>query len=84
MDLDDLAIDESKMEQAMNMLAGQAEQMNEDDPRQAAELMRKLSDMSGLKLGQGMEEALTRMEKGKILKKLKLNWVMPLKGKTLL
>ena len=63
-DLDDLPIDESKMEQAMGMLAGEAERMNQEDPRQAANLMRKLSDMTGLKLGPGMEEALSRMEKG--------------------
>ena len=63
-DMDDLPFDESKMEQAMHMLAGEAENINEDDPRQAADLMRKLSDMSGLKLGPGMEEALNRMEKG--------------------
>ncbi len=62
--MEDLPFDESKMEQAMNMLAGEAENISEDDPRQAAELMRKLSGMSGLKLGQGMEEALSRMEKG--------------------
>jgi len=61
---DDLPFDESKMEQAVNMLAGQAENMNDDDPRQAASMMRKLSDMTGLKLGPGMEEALHRMEKG--------------------
>jgi putative FmdB family regulatory protein len=63
-DMDDLPFDESKMEQAMNMLAGEAEGMGEDDPRKAADLMRRLSEMSGLKLGQGMEEALSRMEKG--------------------
>ena len=63
-DMDDLPIDESKMEQAMNMLAREAEGMNEEDPRQAANLMRKLSDMTGLKLGPGMDEALERMEKG--------------------
>ena len=63
-DLDDLPFDESKMEQAMGMLAGEAETMNEDDPRQAANLMRKLTDMTGMKLGAGMEEALARMEKG--------------------
>ncbi|MBA3030344.1 MAG: zinc ribbon domain-containing protein [Desulfobacteraceae bacterium] len=63
-DMDDLPFDESKMEQAMGMLAGEAENINEDDPRQAANLMRKLSDLSGLKLGQGMEEALSRMERG--------------------
>jgi putative FmdB family regulatory protein len=63
-DLGDFPIDESQMEQAMNMLAGEAEKMNEEDPRQAANLMRKLSSMTGLKLGPGMEEALSRMEKG--------------------
>ncbi len=57
-------IDESKMEQAMNLLANEAEQMDEDDPRQAADLMRKLTDMTGMNLGPGMEEALARMEAG--------------------
>lgn len=57
-------LDESKMEQAMNLLASEAEHMDEEDPRQAANLMRKLSDMTGLNLGPGMEEALTRMEAG--------------------
>jgi putative FmdB family regulatory protein len=63
-DLGDLPFDESKMEQAMHMLAGEADKINEDDPKQAANLMRKLSDMTGLKLGGGMDEALRRMEKG--------------------
>ena len=62
--LDDLPFDEGKMEQAMQMLASEADKMNEDDPKQAANLMRKLSDMTGLKLGDGMDEALRRMEKG--------------------
>lgn len=57
-------IDESKMEKAMSMLAGEADKINEDDPRQAAMLMRKLSDATGLNLGPGMEEALSRMERG--------------------
>lgn len=63
-DLDELPVDESKMEQAMQMLAGEAEHINEDDPKQAANLMRKLTNMTGLELGSGMEEALRRMEKG--------------------
>jgi putative FmdB family regulatory protein len=63
-DSDNLPFDESKMEQAMQMLAGEADKINEDDPRQAAGLMRRLSDMTGLKLGSGMDEALSRMEKG--------------------
>lgn len=62
--MDDLPLDESKMERAMQMLAGEADKINEDDPRRAANLMRKLTDMTGLKLGPGMEEAMNRMEKG--------------------
>ena len=62
--LDDLPIDESKMEQAMQMLAGEAEHIDENDPKQAANLMRKLTSMTGLELGDGMEEALQRMEGG--------------------
>ncbi len=57
-------VDEAKMEKAMAMLTREAENINEDDPRQAAELMRKLSDATGMKLGSGMEEALRRLEKG--------------------
>ena len=63
-DMDDLPFDETKMEQAMNMLAGEADKINEDDPSQAANLMRKLTDMTGMQLGPGMEEAISRMEKG--------------------
>lgn len=63
-DMDDLPLDESKMEQAMQMLAKEADNINEDDPRQAADLMRKLSDMTGLELGDSMDEALSRMERG--------------------
>lgn len=57
-------IDESKLEKAMSALASEAEHINEDDPRQAAQLMRKLTDMTGLELGSSMEEALRRMEAG--------------------
>jgi putative FmdB family regulatory protein len=57
-------MDESKMEQAMNLLAKEAEHVDENDPKQAANLMRKLTDMTGMDLGPGMEEALTRMEAG--------------------
>ncbi|MGD9031741.1 MAG: zinc ribbon domain-containing protein [Desulfobacteraceae bacterium] len=57
-------MDESKMAQAMDLLAREAEHVDENDPRQAANLMRKLTDMTGLDLGTGMEEALRRMENG--------------------
>jgi len=57
-------IDESKMEKAMEVLAREADRINEDDPRQAAQLMRKFSEATGLNMGPGMEEALSRMERG--------------------
>jgi putative FmdB family regulatory protein len=63
-DLEDLPVDEEKMERAMRMLAGEAERIDENDPKQAANLMRKLTGMTGLELGAGMEEALRRMESG--------------------
>jgi putative FmdB family regulatory protein len=63
-DAGELPFDESRMEQAMQMLAGEAEKIGEDDPKQAARLMRKLTDMTGLPLGDGMAEALSRMERG--------------------
>jgi putative FmdB family regulatory protein len=61
---DSLPFDEEKMEKAMGMLAHEAEHVNEDDSRQAAQMMRRLSEMTGLRMGKGMEEALERMEAG--------------------
>ena len=63
-DMADLPFDESKMEEAMQVLAREADHIREDDPRQAADLMRKLTDMTGVELGSGMQEALSRMERG--------------------
>ena len=57
-------LDESRMEQPMMALASEAEGMDEEDPRQMARMMRKLYDATGLKLGDGMEEAIRRMEAG--------------------
>jgi len=57
-------LDENKMERAMNLLAKEAEHIDENDPKQAANLMRKLTDMTGLNLGPGMQEALNRLEAG--------------------
>ena len=48
----------------MASMADEAENINEDDPRQMAGLMRSLYDATGLQLGQGMEEAIRRMETG--------------------
>ena len=57
-------LDESKMEKAMAALAGEMEGIDEEDPKQAAQLMRKLYDVTGLNLSSGMEEAIRRMEAG--------------------
>ncbi|MBN2060287.1 MAG: zinc ribbon domain-containing protein [Deltaproteobacteria bacterium] len=57
-------LDESRIEQAMSTLAREVEKIDEEDPRQAANLMRKFTDMTGLNLEPGMEEALSRMEAG--------------------
>ena len=57
-------LDESKMEQAFEGLMREAEGMNEDDPRQMAQLMRKFTDKTGISMGEQMEEALSRMEAG--------------------
>ena len=56
--------DEAKMEQAFEGLMREAENINEDDPRQMASLMRKFSQQTGISLGEQMEEALSRMEAG--------------------
>jgi putative FmdB family regulatory protein len=57
-------MDEARLEQAMATLAREAEGLNEDDPRQGAHLMRRLFEATGLPVGEGMEEALRRMESG--------------------
>lgn len=60
----DLPVDESKLERAMEMLEGEAEGLEGDDPRHAAKLLRRLYDASGLELGPSLQEAIQRMEAG--------------------
>jgi len=61
---DDFPIDDGRMAGAMEALAGDVDSMNEEDPRQAAGLMRKFQKMTGLEFGEGMEEAMNRLEAG--------------------
>ncbi len=56
--------DESKMAQAFESLMRESENINEDDPRQMASLMRSFTSRTGIKLGDTMEEAISRMESG--------------------
>ena len=57
-------VDDSRLEQAMMSMAGEMENIDENDPRQAARMMRRLFDSTGLQLSGGMEEAIGRMEAG--------------------
>ncbi len=61
---DDLPVDEAKLERAMETLSREADGMDEEDPRKAADLMRRMTEMTGMELGPGMREALRRMEGG--------------------
>ena len=57
-------VDEERMMQAFAAMAGEMEGLDENDPKQAARMMRRLFDSTGLKLGDGMAEAIRRMEAG--------------------
>ena len=48
---EDLPLDETKLEHAIGSLAAEAEHISEDSPRQAANLMRRFTDLTGVKLG---------------------------------
>lgn len=63
-------IDEAKLEKVLMGMAGEIDGMNENDPRQMARLMRKLSDATGMNLGSGFEEAIRRLEAGEAPEKI--------------
>ena len=57
-------LDEERLTQAMAGLAGEMSGMDENDPRQMAQLMRKLATATGMNLSDSMEEAMRRLEAG--------------------
>ncbi|MDW7773821.1 MAG: zinc ribbon domain-containing protein [Desulfobulbaceae bacterium] len=57
-------MDEAKVGNAFEGLLREAENVNENDPRQMARLMRKFSDKTGISLGERMQEAMSRLEDG--------------------
>ena len=63
-DDDGMPVSDARMESAMAQLAGEAENMNENDPRQEADLMRKFSKLTGINYGAAMDEAIGRLEAG--------------------
>lgn len=58
-------LDESKLEGAMESLMGEMGGMeNEEDPRAMGRMMRRFGELSGLEMGDRMEEMIRRMESG--------------------
>jgi putative FmdB family regulatory protein len=57
-------LDETRVMNAFAAMAGELETLDQDDPKQAARTMRRLFESTGLKLGEGMAEAIRRMEAG--------------------
>jgi putative FmdB family regulatory protein len=57
-------LDDQKMEQAMDSLMREAEGLDENDPRQLAQMMRRLHQTAGMPMDERTEEAIRRMEAG--------------------
>ncbi len=55
---------DAQMEQAMMQMAGEFDSVDESDPKAMAHMMRKLMHTTGMNMGEGMEEAIRRMEAG--------------------
>lgn len=58
------SVDEERLMRAFESMAGELSGVDEDDPRAAARMMRKLYEAAGLPLGAGMDEAMQRLEAG--------------------
>ena len=63
-------LDGDKLEKALGLLTKEAQHLDEEDPRQAADLMQRLTEATGMSLSPGMEEALRRMEAGEDIEKI--------------
>jgi putative FmdB family regulatory protein len=57
-------VDESKMEQAMMQMEGDFENIDENNPQQMAQMMKKMFDVVGVEPNGPMLEAMRRMEAG--------------------
>jgi hypothetical protein len=63
-------LDEAKMEGLMETMSREAEGLDENNPRQIAQMMRKLHDASGMPLDAKADEAIRRMEAGESPEKI--------------
>jgi putative FmdB family regulatory protein len=59
-----LPVSGERMEKAMEALASEAEGVDENNPQAAAGLMRRFSDITGIRFGDKMENAVSRLEAG--------------------
>jgi putative FmdB family regulatory protein len=57
-------LEDPRVERELMQLMSQAENMDENDPRQLGRLMRRMSEISGEPLDGEMEEAVRRLESG--------------------
>lgn len=57
-------MDEERMMQALASMSGELEGLDEDNPKDAARMMKRLFDATGMRMGDGMAEALKRLEAG--------------------
>jgi putative FmdB family regulatory protein len=60
----DVNIDESKIMNALSYLEKHSDRIDENDPKQAVQLMRRFTEIAGLNLGSKWQEALDRIEAG--------------------
>ena len=63
-ELGDAPIDEAKMQSAVERLGGRLDAAADDDPRQAAALMREFTEASGIQFNRDIREAMPRIESG--------------------
>lgn len=61
---DDIPFDEAQLERAFESLSGDIEHLDEKNPRALAQLMRKLSQATGMEYNDRMEEMVRRLEAG--------------------
>lgn len=57
-------MDDAKMDAAMNAMESEFSNIDENDPRAMARMMRRMSDLTGEKFDEPMEEAVRKLEEG--------------------
>jgi putative FmdB family regulatory protein len=63
-ELGDAPLDEAKVQNAVERLGGSLDAASDDDPRQAAALMREFTEASGIHFNRDIQDAMRRIESG--------------------